>query len=354
MSVAALLAELRRRDIELAADGDALRCSAPAGALTPVLREQVRARKSEIVAFLRNAETLTRQQRAIVPLQALGDRDPIFALGGHNGDVFCYRALSARLGPDQPFFGLQPPGLEGGERPLQSIEEIAAHFASEIRAFRPSGPYVIAGYCAGGTIAVELARQLLEQGAAVRFVALFAGPHPAWYRFWPQVRHRLTVLVDRVRAHARALVSLPAGQRRSYLSAALRRRAEERAAARAAMADSELARRKHLGEVTLAAVRRYEPRRFEGRLALFLPSARWRVSGEALLCRRWRPLAAEVRALDGPDGCRGDQLLLEPAVGVLAELLRRYGASGERNLATAAGSPALPGILQPSSSIVHS
>jgi hypothetical protein len=109
----------------------------------------------------------------------------------------------------------------------------------------------------------------------------------------------------------------------------MRRRAEERETARAAAADPELARRTRLGQVTLAAVRRYAPRRFEGRLALFLPSARWRDSWEALLCRRWRPLAAEVHELDGP-GCRGDQLLAEPAVGVLAEQIRDYSVSSSR------------------------
>ncbi len=55
---------------------------------------------------------------ARLPLEAAGTRTPIFAVGGHNGDVFTYRALALHLGPDQPFFGLQPPGLEEGSQPL--------------------------------------------------------------------------------------------------------------------------------------------------------------------------------------------------------------------------------------------
>jgi len=34
------------------------------------------------------------------------------------------RELARRLGPDQPFYGLQSRGLYGGARPLLSVEEI--------------------------------------------------------------------------------------------------------------------------------------------------------------------------------------------------------------------------------------
>ena len=54
MSVPALLADLRRRDIEIWAEGDGLRCNAPAGVLTPELREQLQQRKHDILAFLRS------------------------------------------------------------------------------------------------------------------------------------------------------------------------------------------------------------------------------------------------------------------------------------------------------------
>ena len=41
MSAAALLSELRRRDIQLRVVGSELCCSAPAGALTPELRAEL-------------------------------------------------------------------------------------------------------------------------------------------------------------------------------------------------------------------------------------------------------------------------------------------------------------------------
>jgi thioesterase domain-containing protein len=331
VSVAVFLAELRRRGIEIGAEGGQLRCSAPAGVMSLELREQIRQHKAAILEFLEAARALAGQQRAIVPLQTRGTRDPVFAVGGHNGDVFCYRALAAHLGEDQPFFGLQAPGVDGDSEPLARVEDLSAYFAAQIRAFRPEGPLVIAGYCTGGTIALELARQLLEGGAAVRGVALIAGPHPSWYRFLPQLRHRVTSKVRSACGHARALASLAHAERGEYLRDVRRRRQGERNAHGASAGDPEVIRRARVEAVTLGAVRRFRPRPFEGRVCQFLPSREWS-SGDALLARRWRGLARDIEEYCGPDGGRGDRILLEPYVRALAEQFRlfRESSSGER------------------------
>src|SRR6476619_5973297 len=125
MSVAELLTELRKLDAYVVLDGDRLRLNAPAGALTDQHRHQLQSRKQEIVDFLRAAQQLASQQRALIPLTAQGSRIPIFAVAGHNGDVFCYRAIAGHLGSDQPFFGLQPPGLEEGTEPKRSVAGLA-------------------------------------------------------------------------------------------------------------------------------------------------------------------------------------------------------------------------------------
>lgn len=41
------------------------------------------------------------------------------------GDVFAYRALAPRLGEDQPFYGLQPPGYDDGTVPMTRVEDLA-------------------------------------------------------------------------------------------------------------------------------------------------------------------------------------------------------------------------------------
>ena len=189
LSLTAFLAELRKRDVQVWAESGELRVNAPAGALTPELRTELKQRKGEILAFLASAQTLAGQARALVPLQAHGRGAPVFGVPGHNGDVFCYRALARELGEEHPFFGLQPPGVDGQREPLTRVEDIAAYFAEQIQAFSLQQPCFIAGYCAGGTIAFELAQQLARNGVTVPLLALFGSPYPAYFR-WPTQLHQ--------------------------------------------------------------------------------------------------------------------------------------------------------------------
>jgi natural product biosynthesis luciferase-like monooxygenase protein len=314
------LAKLRDRDIHISAEGERLRCSAPAGALTPELRDELQQRKSEILKFLHSAGAISRQQRAIVPLQSRGNHTPIFGVAGHNGDVFCYRALAKHLGDDQPFFGLQPPGLDGQSQPLTRVEDLAAYFAAQIRAFQPNGPYVIAGYCSGGTIAFELARQLLRDAAPLKALVLFGSPFPTWYRFLPQLRQRMDYQLKRVIKHARVMAPLPIREQRSYITEKLRNRRLQSAAEKPSAPDPVILQREKLGEATLAAIRRYEPRPFAGRLSLFLPN-QWQCPPEVLV--QWQSVAPQIEQYFGPDGCTGDTMLREPHASAFAELFKQ-------------------------------
>jgi thioesterase domain-containing protein len=320
MMVPGLLAELRARNIQIRAEGEQLRCNAPAGALTPELREQLQLRKGDILEFLRSASALARQQRAIVPLQPQGKRTPIFAVAGHNGDVFCYRFLAQHLGLDQPLYGLEPPGRDGQSEPLTRVEDLAAYFAGQIRAFRPAGPCIIAGFCAGGSIAFELARQLLQARVEVRLLALFGAPFPTAYWLLPQWRNYFRLQIERVVRHTRALASLSSGERRSYLAERLRNYLAQRSAGRPAAADAVLLLRAKVERVTIAAARRYTPGHFPGRVNLFLPCRQWVHSGNEPL--RWRTQAQHTREYFGPDGCTTDLMLRESYAPTFANLLK--------------------------------
>ena len=320
MTVTGLLAELRARDIHVRADGDNLRCNAPEHALTPELRDQLQLRKGDLLEFLRSAGALAQRQRAIVPLQPRGHRTPVFAVAGHNGDVFCYRFFAQHVGEDQPFYGLEPPGRDGQDEPLTRIEDIAAYFAGQIRAFRPDDPCIIAGYCAGGMIAFELARQLLQAGMAVR-LALFGAPYPAMYRLLPQLRFYFRFQIERVIRHARAMVRLSSGERREYISERLRNIRVQPSTDLLEVSDSVVALRAKVERATLRAARRYTPSHFAGRVSLFLPSEAWVRSGAEPL--RWRTVAQGTEEYFGPDGCDHDVMLREPHAATFAELFTR-------------------------------
>ncbi len=268
-------------------------------------------------------------QRAIVPLQPHGEGIPVFAVGGHNGDVFCYHTLVQHLGDHQPFYGLEPPGLDGRSEPLTRVEELAAYFAAQIHAFRPDGPCIVAGFCTGGTIAFELARQLLRQRTAISFLALFGAPYPTSYRRLTQLRQRLGAQVERVVGHTRALASLSSEGRRSYIAEKLRQRKARRAAEPATPPDPVLVLRAKVERATLAAARRYLPVRFAGRVKLFLPSQQWVRSAERIgdAPLRWRSVAQYAEEFVGPDDCNGDNMLLEPYAPTFAELFRQCCAT---------------------------
>jgi len=109
---------------------------------------------------------------SLVPIQPGGSRPPFFCVHGFGGTILRFRDLARRLGPDQPVYGLQAQGLDGMHPCLTRVEEMAAHYISEIRALQPEGPYFIGGYSLGGTIAFEMARQLQAQGQTPGLVAL--------------------------------------------------------------------------------------------------------------------------------------------------------------------------------------
>jgi phthiocerol/phenolphthiocerol synthesis type-I polyketide synthase E len=109
----------------------------------------------------------------LVAIQPNGSRLPLFCMHPHGGNVLIYRNLSRHLGLDQPFYGLQSPGMDGSCPPLTAIEEMAALYVREIRKVQPHGPYLLGGYCMGGIIAFEMAQQLQADGERIALLALF-------------------------------------------------------------------------------------------------------------------------------------------------------------------------------------
>ncbi len=304
MSIGPILAQLREKEVTIWADGDRLRCEAPPGILTPELRALLAQHKAELLESLSSAQQRSREPTSVVPLQRHRGGTPIFAVPGHNGDVFCYHALSRNLGVQQPFFGLQPPGLSDGESPLRKVEEIAAYFARQIRQTTQQ-PVIIAGFCAGGTIAFELARQLEGIDVPVLLLALFGSPHPSYFRPYNRIRERV------VKNLRRASSDIDGFRTTAYkaMSIARRKFKKSRMPSTDAEEDQVLRRRALVEQATVSAVSRYKPSSFSGRTSLFLPSAGWAAS--QYFARSWFAHAPHCDERVGPEGCDGDNMLLE-------------------------------------------
>ncbi|MEH1934754.1 MAG: amino acid adenylation domain-containing protein [Nostoc sp.] len=109
---------------------------------------------------------------SLVEIQPNGSKPPFFCIHGLGGEVLCFRELALYLGLDQPFYGLQPQGLDGKHPFHTRLEDMATHYIQEIQTLQPNGPYFLGGYSFGGVVAFEMARQLQEQGEQVGILVM--------------------------------------------------------------------------------------------------------------------------------------------------------------------------------------
>jgi thioesterase domain-containing protein len=109
---------------------------------------------------------------SIVEIQPAGAKPPLFFVHGVGGGMFWgYSNLARQLGPDQPVYAFRSRGMEG-LREFTCIEGIAASYVADLRRFQPEGPYHLGGYCFGGNVAYEMARQLRQQDQEVGLLLL--------------------------------------------------------------------------------------------------------------------------------------------------------------------------------------
>ncbi len=173
----------------------------------------------EHLADLIRATDASPTRSLLVAIQENGSRPPLFLVHGAGGGMLWgYTNLAVHLGPDQPVYGIESRAMQGGEE-FGCLEEMARQYVDELRSLQPEGPYHLGGYCFGGNIAWEMARQLWEQHQPVAFLALFeASPikggfeRPRWWR--PRFAFDFTLNLGH---WLRYLMSLEASARRSLL-----------------------------------------------------------------------------------------------------------------------------------------
>ncbi|HEU5220243.1 MAG TPA: amino acid adenylation domain-containing protein, partial [Gemmatimonadales bacterium] len=104
----------------------------------------------------------TEANPAIVAVQTQGTRRPFFLLHGDlTGGGFYCRGLADALGPEQPLYAIPPQTPHLADQIL-TIDGMAAVHLAAVRKVQPRGPYRLGGYCTGGLVAFEMARQLRQ------------------------------------------------------------------------------------------------------------------------------------------------------------------------------------------------
>lgn len=119
---------------------------------------------------------------SLVPIKKEGSKTPLYIVHGAGMNVLIFNALAKNLDDDQPVYGLQAKGLNGIDKPYDTVEDMAAHYIDAILKVNPNGPYAIAGYSFGGIIAYEMARQMKALNKDITMLAMLdTYVHPQYY-----------------------------------------------------------------------------------------------------------------------------------------------------------------------------
>lgn len=116
----------------------------------------------------------------IVPLQKEGDKTPLFLVHPGSGDVLIFVGLSKYF-PDRPIYGIRTRCLYSGDNYHETIHTMAKCYYDEIKKVQPEGPYAVAGYSLGSSVAFEIAKLLEADGSQVPFLGILDSP--------PHIKH---------------------------------------------------------------------------------------------------------------------------------------------------------------------
>jgi thioesterase domain-containing protein len=137
---------------------------------------------------------------SLVPLNDSSLSPPIFMTHGIGDTILNLLALAAGLRSSFAIYGMQSPGVDGLQEPLNSIEKMAGYHAAAIRQIQPEGPYFLIGYSLGGLVALEIARSLSDAGEEIGFLAMLDSyPDQKYFSLAQRIRwewsqtHRRTV-----------------------------------------------------------------------------------------------------------------------------------------------------------------
>lgn len=256
----------------------------------------------QLAAILQQPQS-TSGTSLVVPIQPKGTRPPFYCVHGLFGAVLRFQDLARHMAPDQPFYGIQPQGINGDMPFLRSVEEMAATYIREMRRSQPEGPYYIGGYSFGGLVAFEMARQLHAIGQEIGLLVLLDT--------YPGKAKSKAVLLS-------TLLRLPRSEQVAYLASKLTKyRRGFRTRFMVLFLPKPL---REIRKILAHAEAAYEPQQYFG-------TAVWLRAGERALrgldnaqddWSNWITGGVEILEIDGDHG----NIMKEPTVAMLAQQLR--------------------------------
>lgn len=261
---------------------------------------------------------------SLVRLRSFGTQAPLYAIPGIGGNVVALGGLARALGPDQPFFAFESPGLDGREAPLTSIDAIAERYAGELareQAGRAQRSFHLLGLCWGAAVVTEIARKLTALGHPPTAITLIDPTSILRETTSRYIHDEASFLRSRLDLYWDEFREGDWGDRTRMLASKARRAAkllaggEERK-----QSQSEL----NLFRVTEAnkdAVIRHAPARLEARARIFI--TRYRGEGDDPRLE-WRSLIVPMPNVIPVGGLNAGDAISPAHVGELADALRAW------------------------------
>jgi amino acid adenylation domain-containing protein len=256
------------------------------------------------------------QPASVVAIRSTGSKPPFFCVHPAGGDVLSYKLLAQFLAADQPFYGLQAPGISDQATPYTCVKRLAAYHIAAVRTVQPEGPYLLGGWSFGGVVAFEMAQQLQQQEATVALVVLLDS-------FVPGIHHHsdddAELLAELAQAYggsvsADELRPLDPQDQLPYVL----QQANDRISPDLGL--PQLRRYFQIYKANLQAIQQYEPQRYTGQISLL--RARQKINAEQPdPAVGWLPLSRQpLKVIDVPG--THQTMIEEPHVRIVAEHLQ--------------------------------
>jgi amino acid adenylation domain-containing protein len=272
----------------------------------------------EYLAVRLRQQTVQLKRSPLIEIKPTGSKLPFYCVHPGGGNVFCYLDLARTLGTDQPFYGLQHPGLDGQQKPFTYIEEIADLYIKSLMAQQPEGPYLLGGWSMGGMVAFEMAQQLSAQGHQIELLALIDTQAVDPDNQPPEVDNAVLLIHFAkqlgLSLDKHAFSKLKPDVQLGYIL-------RQAKAANLVTSDIELTQLGRHVEVymrNVKAMRTYRPRVYSGRISLFTASQRSIFQDETLGWHKFTTGGVATHKVPGDHYT----MLKEPHVQILSDRLR--------------------------------
>jgi nonribosomal peptide synthetase DhbF len=108
----------------------------------------------------------------VLTYRPAGDRVPVFLIPAANGLGWAYSRLTRHVPAGHPVHALQDPRLVRGRMVPRDVPGLAADYLAQIKSVQPTGPYVLAGWSFGGTVAQQIAVDVEHKGEEVALLVM--------------------------------------------------------------------------------------------------------------------------------------------------------------------------------------